>query len=313
MHPSTLAAAVASFAQATIGIADADLEREYTWRYHGDEGLRFALIGTYHELRDLAAATAAERARVGPPITLAQRVLAQYHAAYRDLQAGLLGVSHADAQRPLAEGEWPLWIALVHMIMTEQQFYPRIVHAVAQRSAGIAPSEMTDGERVAFLLREPANDPLRLLWFVHGDTVSTWEEADEAPPPQAMTGQFFELLAYYDSMHARVLRDLAGLTDEDLQVISLWWEAQWCEDGNVPVGFRLHRFDAHLRQHTIQVDKTLTQLGLLPSEAKRLLRLIYAGLAEAEGATLGAEVPRTWDDVAAGIVARADEVARLMA
>src|SRR6266508_5022013 len=91
MQQTALAQAVFAFAQATHGLGDADLERDYTWRYH-DEGLRFALIGTYHELRDLAATTAAERAAYGHPITIAQRVLAQYHLAYRDLQAILLGV-----------------------------------------------------------------------------------------------------------------------------------------------------------------------------------------------------------------------------
>jgi hypothetical protein len=171
---------------------------------------------------------------------------------------------------------------------------------------------MSDEERVAFLLREPANDPLRLLRFVHGDAAGSWQEADELPPPQAMTGQLSELLAYYDAMHERVLRDLSGLADEDLGAISLWWEAEWLDDGDVPVGFRLHRFDAHLRQHTIQVDKTLAQLGLAPSEAKRLLRYVYAALAEAEGAALGAEVPSGWSDVAAGIAARADEVTHLL-
>src|SRR3712207_1464816 len=99
MPISALSAAVAAFAQATMHIPDAGLERDYTWRYHDEEGLRFALIGTYHELRDVAANAAAERAARGPAITLAQRVLAEYHAAYRDLQAALLSVSHADAQR----------------------------------------------------------------------------------------------------------------------------------------------------------------------------------------------------------------------
>src|SRR5512138_1391102 len=121
MPTPALTAAVAAFAQATAGIADADLERDYAWRYH-DEGLRFALIGTYHELRDLAATTAAERAAYGHPITIAQRVLAQYHLAYRELQAIVLGVDDALAGRAPAQGEWPIWIALWHMIEVEQNF-----------------------------------------------------------------------------------------------------------------------------------------------------------------------------------------------
>src|SRR5512138_3856720 len=125
MPTPALAAAVAAFAQATAGIADADLERDYAWRYHDEEGLRFALIGAYHELRDLAATTATERAAHGPAITLAQRVLAQYHAAYRDLQAILLGVSDADASREPAPGEWPLWVVVWHIMGAEQSFFPR--------------------------------------------------------------------------------------------------------------------------------------------------------------------------------------------
>ena len=79
------------------------------------------------------------------------------------------------------------------------------------------------------------------------------------------------------------------------------------------VQFRLHRFDSHLRQHTVQVEKALDALGGPPSEARRLLRLIYAALAEAEGALLNA--PGTGlerqQEVARQIVERSAEIARL--
>jgi hypothetical protein len=78
--------------------------------------------------------------------------------------------------------------------------------------------------------------------------------------------------------------------------------------------FRLHRFDSHLRQHTVQVEKTLVALGRGPSEARRLLRLIHAALAEVEGATIGA--PDAGAAVCAytatAISARADDIARLL-
>jgi len=41
-------------------------------------------------------------------------------------------------------------------------------------------------------------------------------------------------------------------------------------------------------QHTVQIDKTLVALGLMPSESKQLLRRIYAALAEVEGIMIGA-------------------------
>ncbi len=44
-----------------------------------------------------------------------------------------------------------------------------------------------------------------------------------------------------------------------------------------------------MRQHTVQIDKTLAALGHGPTEARRLLRMIYGALAGAEGALIGAE------------------------
>jgi hypothetical protein len=307
-HELGLYQAVVAFAQAALRLSDAELEREYAWRYHDEEGLRFAFLGTYHELRDLAASLAAERAAAGRAPTTAQRILAQYHAAYRDLQAALLGVSPADAACAPAEGEWPIWLTLVHMIMTEQNFFPRIVHAAEQRRAGVAPQELADEERLDFLARDPASDSLRLLALIFGDAVKTWAVAREAPEPAALHGEYAELLGFYDATHARVLRELTALDNDDLRAPSLWWE-----QAEVPVEFRLHRFDAHLRQHTIQVDKTLVALGRGPSEIGRLLRLIYAALAEAEGAAIGAAElgAARVDELARAIEGRADELARL--
>jgi hypothetical protein len=90
----------------------------------------------------------------------------------------------------------------------------------------------------------------------------------------------------------------------------MYWEGT-----ELSLRFRLHRFDSHLRQHTVQVDKTLVQIGRPPTEAQRLLRLIYAALAEAEGATIGAwqAGAALWDEVAGAISARADEVAGILA
>ncbi len=47
-------------------------------------------------------------------------------------------------------------------------------------------------------------------------------------------------------------------------------------------------FESHLRQHTIQADKALVALGLASGEVRRLVRLVYAGLAEVLGLLIGA-------------------------
>lgn len=303
MTTAELAEAVFAFAEATRALSDADLEREYVWRYHGDERLRFALIGTYHELRDLALATAAERATRGRAPSLAQRALAQYHAAYRDLQAVLIGVGHELAGQAPALGEWPSWIAIWHMIETEQSFFARCRYAADQQAAGAEPQVLSHEELWDLLAEEPATDPVRLLDIIYGDSVRTLEQERAAPAPSALHGRFADLLAYYDALHQRIIHDLGELSDEETQAPSLWWEGEL-----VPVRFRLHRFDAHLRQHTIQIEKTLAALGHPPSEAHRLLRLIYAALAEIEGAALGdgaADRP-DWHALTAMIRARAE-------
>ena len=65
----------------------------------------------------------------------------------------------------------------------------------------------------------------------------------------------------------------------------------------MPIEFRLHRFDAHLRQHTIQVEKTLLAVLGFPSEAKQLVRIVCAALADVEGILIGAETMADTDQV----------------
>jgi hypothetical protein len=61
----------------------------------------------------------------------------------------------------------------------------------------------------------------------------------------------------------------------------------------MPIRFRLHRFEEHLRQHTIQLDKTLAGIGRPPTEAYRLVRNIYNVLADVESESAPAEQLRS--------------------
>jgi hypothetical protein len=61
----------------------------------------------------------------------------------------------------------------------------------------------------------------------------------------------------------------------------------------------MHRFEEHLRQHTIQLDKTLAVVRP-PTEAHRLVRNVYNALADVESVTEPASDLRT---VAAGVIA----------
>jgi hypothetical protein len=278
---------VEKVASLTLGVPDSDLDREWAWGAYDEEGVRFAFFRTYEELRELAAKLASERSARGLKVSTAQRILAQYDQAYRDLQASLLGAGDDAVGREPAEGEWPVRKVVAHIVGAELGFFVVVKYALDRRRSG-------DG-RAAEIPDE--------AWDAIGGL-------DEASFQALVDGPFADLESYYETLHGRVVREFAGIHEEELAVPSLYWEGY-----EMSLRFRLHRFDSHLRQHTVQVDKTLEAIGGPASEAKRLLRLIYGALAEAEGATIGArEIGRELRrEVAEAIRARANEIAGILA
>ncbi len=72
------------------------------------------------------------------------------------------------------------------------------------------------------------------------------------------------------------------------------------------IRFRMHRIEEHLRQHTIQLDKTLAVIRP-PTEAHRLVRNIYNALADIESASEAA------DDLTAPVAATISDRAAALA
>ena len=279
MSETGLAKTVERFAGMTQGWDDETLTRPWAWRTY-DEGLRHAFFRTYEELCELAATTAAARATQGPAISTAQRLLGQHHRAYRDLKAVLLGTDGLLDEVP-AEGEWPLRKVLEHIIAADHTFFAVTRHALERGRRGKAPRAITKEELVAL--------------------IGTYAELEKAME----SGSLGEILGWNDTRHRRILDDLAAISDGELGTPSLWWEEE-----EMPLQFRLLRFDSHLRQHTIQAEKTLDAVGHRPTEVRRLLRMIYNALAAVEGAALGAEDLEAEQvrAVAAGIAARLDDI-----
>lgn len=260
MAQQPLFSAIFSLAEAAQAFSDVDMAQPFHWRKH-DEGVRLGLIGTYHELRDLAATLASQRSQQGPPQPLAQQVLGQYHSAYRELQLSLLGFTDEQFDKEPASGEWPLRIILGHIFAAERTFFSLILYGLKQQEAGTErPFSFPDGE-VENLL---------------GSQDAFYDLIDNQPLPA--------ILRHYDEFHQRVLTDLAAITDAQfLGVSPIWWEGE-----EYSLQYRLHRFDAHMRQHHIQIEKTRAMLHLPETEAQRLLQLVFRALAEVENAVLGA-------------------------
>ena len=249
---------VFEFAQLAIGLHDPDLDRPWKWNDY-EEGIRFAFFRVYEELRSLAATVLAERQQSGQPQTHAQRILAQYHAAFLDLDCLLLGTDETRSRQRPEQDAWPLHTTLVHIVDAERSFLAINQYTLErERSADGRPLAMSDEAWETFW----AGDPF---------------------PTLAETGSFAELQAYYLTLHQRVMTAFVSVTQDELRAPAVFWESE-----PMPLQFRLHRFDSHLRQHTIQTEKILAAIAPAPSEARRLLRLIYNALAEAEGSRLGA-------------------------
>lgn len=255
MFNAKLSNAVQEFATLMLPLAEKDLECKWIWKDHDEEGLRFAFFVTLQELRHLAVTLATLR----PTPTAAQHILSQYHTAYMDLQAALLGLSAEDAERAPAEGEWSVKSIYSHILSVEINFTITVRYALENHRAGIwGPARVpeADEDRLAGMREEEYQVLLK--------------------------GPFDDMLAYHRQFHPQIVNEFSMITNDELILPATFWE-----ETRFPIHHRLHRYEAHLIQHTVQIDKTLSALEQAPSESKRLLRRIYAALAEAEGMMIG--------------------------
>jgi hypothetical protein len=290
MTELNLTQAVEKFALTTCHLSDEDLERQWDWRAYR-EGVRYAMFRTYEELRTLAAQLMAERSSKGTPISTAHHSLGQYHGAYRDLQAIMMGVDDNLLNKPPAPDEWPLRIILGHILAAEREFFARIWHAVQHYRNQEMPED-----------QEPV--PVEMTDEEVADFVGSHAEFERTMNRLSIAG----IMSFYDSLHKRVLRELTDIKGFELEAESLWWEGT-----PFTVEFRLHRLDAHLRQHTVQIEKTLEALAGSPSEAQRLVRLIYAALADVDSMIIGdwGHGKNERNELAGKINVRADEVSAI--
>jgi hypothetical protein len=256
MFNHDLAKAVENFSSLLLPVSEKDLERHWEWKSHKGEGIRFAFFVTIQQLRQLAVILAMKR----KPPTQAQRILGQYHRQYMDLQAAVFGLSAEDANCAPAEGEWSVRQTYGHMLSADIYFSVIVRYALENHRAGTWKPERLSDE-----------DELRLIGMSE-------EEFDTL----TKDGPFEKMLEYHRKFHPEIIQEFSHITDGELELPAVMWE-----DIHFPIRHRLHRYEAHLIQHTVQVDKTLATIGQSPSETKRLIRHVFAALAEVEANLIG--------------------------
>ena len=120
-------------------------------------------------------------------------------------------------------------------------------------------------------------------WYVQQGVVDrqTSRPPDDVFPPEPTEeeesiGSPSELLAKLDAVVDANAVASAGLPGGAMAISATWSGLP------VTVGFRLGRYGSHIREHTIQVDKTLALLGRTPTEVERLVRLVVVSYGRLE-------------------------------
>lgn len=251
-----LTASVEKLASTIINLSDAKLDTPWHWKGH-DEGIRFALFVTLLELRQLTIKLATERA-AGlklPPINNAQRILAQYHSAFMDLQASIAGLSPKKATQSPSKKEWSVQQVYAHILEGELSFTAVVRYALENHRAG------------KWL---PVSIPKKEFPRLY--------RLKEKEFSQLMKSSLKNIVAYHKEFHTKILYEFAGISNEELTLPATFWE-----ETRFHIGYRLLRYEAHSRQHTIQIDKTLNLIGCGPTEAKRIVKMLYSALADLDG------------------------------
>jgi len=270
-------------------IPDGALTDPWRWKGDSEEEIRYGFYRINemfeHALIDAGKAIGAhgvERGRAhGVERGRAGAIAAATTAARWDLQGLLIPLADATWDADPGGGEWTVRQTLGHVIAS-QRGYAAAGAWWQERGYRADDPELPKGAPESIVKALPSEEA----------------EADGTPA---------EVRDRLDDALDRSTERLAGLPDERLA-----FGARWAGFA-IDVGFRMGRWSSHLREHTIQVEKTLVMLGLDPSENDRLVRLVLASWGRAEAAVYGAAAAEAGADDAVGALASAATAARVTA
>ena len=272
--PTALIAArveIVAVAERLRNIPDAALGTvPWAWRPDSREELRYGFyrIGELLEVAGIDAAKAARHA--GVERGRAADLIAPAVAARWDLDGLLAGIPAALWDAEPGGEEWTNRITIGHIIGGQRAYAVGSAWWIQQ---GFTPTDPA----------LPAQTP-ETLWE------ALPKEDDEA------IGDPAAVRAHMGHVLDRSIERLAGLPRERLAVGARW------SGFAVDIDFRLSRWSSHIREHVIQVEKTLEMLHHRPTEVDRLVRLILAAWGRAESEVVGRP---NGDEMVAQLVAAA--------
>lgn len=201
------------------------------------------------------------------PANEAERILVLAQRAFGDLRGLLLAIPDALLDREPAPGEWTVRKTMEHTINVERSYRANTQHA---------------------LLRED------------GEPLTLPPERRPKPEPADTTGDALTIVLALARRRAETDAALGSVDASQLSRPSQWAAVK--EPFNVDVRFRLHRFGAHVVEHTQQVEKTIRTLGQQETDAQAYVRQLSIVRARHER--------RSPESVRARLDAQAEAVAR---
>jgi hypothetical protein len=252
---SAARAGILRFAAELLALPDSALPKPWGWHGASDEEVRYAAYRAFEalELAEVDARTLISTGEVTE--TRAALVIAPATAARWDLHGLLVGLSDGELDADPGGGEWTIRRTLAHVISGQRSYAWGTAWWQATPHA-------TDDPAL------PARAP-----------ESFWE----ALPDEALEaeGTNDDVRARLDAIVDLAAERLAGIPDERLAYGARWSGVP------VTVGFRIGRWSSHIREHTLQVEKTLAMVGHAPTETQRLARLVVAQYGRAEEVVFG--------------------------
>jgi hypothetical protein len=244
-------AALEDAGRALLAIPDDRLEAVWSWPGHTSEvDVRYGFYRAFERLEVARGAALAALAAAGVSRPDGARMGSAATIARWSLHGLLLPLGDGDLDRDPGNGEWPIRETLGHMLSSQRSY----------------------GRFTAWWLTQaptPAAIPADAL-------------SDELPSrEEEAAGGFADVRARLDALLDLGMARFGGLSAAQLAVPARW------SGGEVTVGFRVGRWASHMREHTIQVEKTLVMLDRPTTEVERLVRLIFEAYGRLEETVFG--------------------------
>ena len=262
-------------------VEDATLERGWSWQ--GDEAdVRYGFyrqLEAFHEARARVRPLLLDAGHHEPP---ARPLVAEAAARHWALEGLLAGLQDEQLDLDPGNGEWTLRQTVAHIVGGQRAYGWFTCWWLAQRdSAGDDfPSQVPD--ELGNLLPD--------------------EEAEGV-------GKLEDIQRRLDDILDLSAGALAGLGERELAARARWSGVP------VTVGFRIGRWSSHMAEHTVQLEKTIDQVGLTRSEVHWLVRLLGAAYGRLEAELYmwpaGAEIGSALDELSAAAEAFAQDAATI--